>query len=411
MRFDQDNTIGDRPMVDVITSLEHMLATASARAGSTAGGATLHQLVLIIADGRWVEGWVWVQRLADRSGRVVHASMCMTSDGCSPAFPCCHALHKTEAERDRASHLSFFFFVLTACVSHWLPPHRRFHEKESLRRMVRAAADKPGVLYAFIVLDNPAAASASASAGASAGGGGASSSILDMQVGLSGCMCARKRLHAGVMDSRAGSSHIGVGHALMFWCLCCQHMLLQTVSFVGGKPVFARYMDSFPFPFYIVLRDTGGQIKGSWAELTVVVQVEVLLAKLVRAFRLLNHASAFASPVQLRCLALWRISCASGLNSAATASADAALLEIVSYSLAISALLSALTPHIIHFDRFSKAGNTTALTSVVNQQCCIRQEECGCSVEAPCSAYTSNKLVNGVRWRRNTSQRCVAAPL
>ena len=30
----------------------------------------------------------------------------------------------------------------------------------------------------------------------------------------------------------------------------------QTVSFVGGKPVFARYMDSFPFPFYIVLRDT-----------------------------------------------------------------------------------------------------------------------------------------------------------
>ena len=31
----------------------------------------------------------------------------------------------------------------------------------------------------------------------------------------------------------------------------------QTVSFVGGKPVFAKYMDSFPFPFYIVLRDTG----------------------------------------------------------------------------------------------------------------------------------------------------------
>ena len=33
-------------------------------------------------------------------------------------------------------------------------------------------------------------------------------------------------------------------------------MLVQTVSFVGGKPVFAKYMDSFPFPFYIVLRDT-----------------------------------------------------------------------------------------------------------------------------------------------------------
>ncbi len=33
------------------------------------------------------------------------------------------------------------------------------------------------------------------------------------------------------------------------------------MSFVGGKPVFAKYMDSFPFPYYIVLRDTGG-----WAQ-------------------------------------------------------------------------------------------------------------------------------------------------
>ncbi|KAL4440107.1 hypothetical protein ABPG75_003108 [Micractinium tetrahymenae] len=119
MRFDQDNTISDRPMVDVLTSLDHMLAGAAARAGSAGNNASLHQLVLVVADGR-------------------------------------------------------------------------FHEKESLRRKVHAAADKPGVLYAFIVLDNPA------------------NSILDM----------------------------------------------QTVSFVGGKPVFAKYMDSFPFPYYIVLRDT-----------------------------------------------------------------------------------------------------------------------------------------------------------
>ncbi|GAB4814208.1 hypothetical protein N2152v2_001254 [Parachlorella kessleri] len=120
MRFDQDNTITDRPMVDVITSLTHLLEGAAARTSAAAhGSASLHQLVLIIADGR-------------------------------------------------------------------------FHEKESLRRMVREATSQPGVLYAFIVLDNPA------------------NSILDM----------------------------------------------QTVSFVGGKPVFAQYMDSFPFPFYIVLRDT-----------------------------------------------------------------------------------------------------------------------------------------------------------
>ena len=30
---------------------------------------------------------------------------------------------------------------------------------------------------------------------------------------------------------------------------------MQTVSFVGGQPVFAKYLDSFPFPYYIVLRD------------------------------------------------------------------------------------------------------------------------------------------------------------
>lgn len=118
MRFDQDNTINDQPMVDVITSLDHLLEQAAARAPSGYGAGTLHQLVLVIADGR-------------------------------------------------------------------------FHEKESLKRAVREAASKPGVLYAFIVLDN------------------AANSILDM----------------------------------------------QTVNFVNGQPVFTKYMDSFPFPFYIVLRD------------------------------------------------------------------------------------------------------------------------------------------------------------
>lgn len=53
MRFDQDNTITDRPMVDVLTSLSHILDGAAARgAAGGAGGGALHQLVLIIADGR-----------------------------------------------------------------------------------------------------------------------------------------------------------------------------------------------------------------------------------------------------------------------------------------------------------------------------------------------------------------------
>lgn len=58
---------------------------------------------------------------------------------------------------------------------------------------LQEASGKKGVLFAFIALDNPA------------------NSLLDM----------------------------------------------QSVSFVAGQPVFTRYMDSFPFPFYIVLRDIG----------------------------------------------------------------------------------------------------------------------------------------------------------
>jgi midasin len=50
---------------------------------------------------------------------------------------------------------------------------------------------RPGVLLAFIILDNPAA------------------SLLDM----------------------------------------------KAVSFVDGQPSFAQYLDAFPFPFYILLRD------------------------------------------------------------------------------------------------------------------------------------------------------------
>ena len=120
LRFDADNTISDQPMADVIMSIDHMLETAAAQASATCSSRTsLHQLVLIIADGR-------------------------------------------------------------------------FHEKEALRRVARDASSRPGVLYAFIILDN------------------ASNSILEM----------------------------------------------QSVTFSDGKPVFTRYIDTFPFPYYIVLKDT-----------------------------------------------------------------------------------------------------------------------------------------------------------
>ena len=69
----------------------------------------------------------------------------------------------------------------------------RFHEKEALRRQMREMSQKRGLLVAFIVLDNPKA------------------SVLDM----------------------------------------------QTVSFANGKPEFAKYLDTFPFPFYTLVQDIG----------------------------------------------------------------------------------------------------------------------------------------------------------
>jgi midasin len=30
---------------------------------------------------------------------------------------------------------------------------------------------------------------------------------------------------------------------------------MQAVTFQGGKPVFSRYMDDFPWPYYVLLRD------------------------------------------------------------------------------------------------------------------------------------------------------------
>ena len=57
--------------------------------------------------------------------------------------------------------------------------------------MWQEASARPGVLLAFIILDNPAA------------------SLLDM----------------------------------------------KAVSFANGQPSFTQYLDTFPFPFYILLRD------------------------------------------------------------------------------------------------------------------------------------------------------------
>lgn len=135
MRFDADNTIDDKPMGDVLKSIDLLLEQQSKRLSHS---ASLQQLVIILADGR-------------------------------------------------------------------------FHEKDDLKKVVMDVTCRPGVMYAFVILDSP------------------QNSILDM----------------------------------------------QSVSFGSdGKPVFNKYIDSFPFPLYTVLQDiqylpkTLSHLLRQWIEFT-----------------------------------------------------------------------------------------------------------------------------------------------
>ena len=167
LRFDQDNTIADRPMLQLVEALDHVLDAARLRASDAAAAGALSQLVLVLADGR-------------------------------------------------------------------------FHEKEGLRAGVRRLLEKPGVCVAFIALDSVRGAAG----GAAAGGGDAAAG------GSSG--------GGGGGGSAAGSSLLD----------------MQSVKFVNGAPVFERYLDSFPFPFYVVLRDiaalprTLADLMRQWFELS-----------------------------------------------------------------------------------------------------------------------------------------------
>ena len=156
LKFDQDNTIADRPMLQLVEALDHLLDVARHRAGEggVGRGADLRQLVLVLADGR-------------------------------------------------------------------------FHEKEALRAAVRRLVEKSGVCPVFIALDAaPVPAAAGAGGGAAAGTGGS---------------------RAGTSSSSSSSSSgAGGGSSLLE---------MRSVKFVGGVPVFEQYLDTFPFPYYIVLRD------------------------------------------------------------------------------------------------------------------------------------------------------------
>ncbi|KAJ6850542.1 midasin [Iris pallida] len=117
LSFKQDNTIADEPVVDLLKYLNNMLDTAVVKARTPSGQNPLHQLILIIADGR-------------------------------------------------------------------------FHEKEKLKRCVRNVLNRKRMV-AFIVLDSP------------------NESIMNV----------------------------------------------EEASFEGGKVSITKYLNSFPFPYYIILRN------------------------------------------------------------------------------------------------------------------------------------------------------------
>ncbi|KAF5842824.1 hypothetical protein DUNSADRAFT_4708 [Dunaliella salina] len=197
LRFDQDNTIGDQPMLRLMETLEHTLEHARHEGGAGgigAGTQDLAQLVLIVADGR-------------------------------------------------------------------------LHEKEGLRARVRELASKRGVCLAFIAIDAQATTNTAASAAPQPRGGSGLAGGEDMMeadaqgskggveqqddgsggAGVSSRAEPESRAELAGSSEKAGGQG-GSGSSLLD---------MQTVSFVGGKPVFRKYMDDFPFPYYVLLRDIG----------------------------------------------------------------------------------------------------------------------------------------------------------
>jgi midasin len=175
LRFDQDNTIADQPMLQLVEAVQHLLEGARARAGSQSSSGSssdLRQLLLVLGDGR-------------------------------------------------------------------------FHEKGALVGAVRQLVEVQGVCPVFIALDTAATAATAAGSSSKKGAGAGSSSA---GAGSSSAGAAAGAIAGGGGPTGGSSSGSGSRAASSL-------LDMQSVKFVDGKPVFERYMDSFPFPYYIVLRD------------------------------------------------------------------------------------------------------------------------------------------------------------
>lgn len=140
----------------------------------------------------------------------------------------------------------------------------RLHEKEGLRARVRELAAKRGVCLAFIAIDSqagppptpaPMPTPAHADPGPSGSGGGDGARAPPEQqpeqrreAGSGSGAAPAEGTPGGGSGGSGGGGGAGGGGSLLD---------MQTVSFVGGRPVFRRYMDDFPFPYYVLLRDIG----------------------------------------------------------------------------------------------------------------------------------------------------------
>ena len=111
----------------------------------------------------------------------------------------------------------------------------RLHEnKDNLQKAVRNLSARSGVLVVFIILDG--AVSSSTSRGAHQDG--------------ATCRNAQSSKSQSIID-------------------------MQSVSFENGKPKFDRYLDSFPFPYYVIIKNmsdlpkTLGSLLKQWIEASV----------------------------------------------------------------------------------------------------------------------------------------------
>ena len=89
----QDNTIADSPMVELLTSMQHMLEQARVRSGGIGSSSPLHQLVIIVADGRFHEKENLQRVVAVRcDSRCCLLGSCHAvphAKPCSNGHPCC----------------------------------------------------------------------------------------------------------------------------------------------------------------------------------------------------------------------------------------------------------------------------------------------------------------------------------